>query len=251
MNLQIITKGGGIFSHFMTAIQSIESKISNLDSIESIYIKPNTNSTLGLKSNGLINPFDFVLEQKNEIHDYNIDASGMGSYTNHDDIPLQTIDRLKTIASKIKIKNEILNKINADINKNTLGVHIRITDMAYYHPEYTLGQTISTDNFLKKTYELISSNDNIFVASDNTESLNQFKNKFKIISNNCNNRCQCEVSENYCDYQINNFNQKSFWIDSFLDMISLSKCGSFIYNVSNLNNAAFIFSQTTIKTYKI
>ena len=44
---------------------------------------------------------------------------------------------------------------------------------------------------------------------------------------------------------------EDFWIDTFLEMLSLSKCNTLIYRVSNLNNASVLFSQAIKDTVKI
>lgn len=42
--------------------------------------------------------------------------------------------------------------------------------------------------------------------------------------------------------QFDMVNSEEFWVDSFLDMLSLSKCGDIICRVSNLNNASISFN---------
>lgn len=63
MKIHIKTNGGGIFSHFYLALRTVEFKIKNIDSIESIYLEPNSDTVIGQKCIGF-NPFDFTLDQK-------------------------------------------------------------------------------------------------------------------------------------------------------------------------------------------
>ena len=78
-----------------------------------------------------------------------------------------------------------------------------------------------------------------------------YKEKFNIISNESRNLSDEEHSNNYFEYKIDNYDKEWFWHDSFLDMISLSKCGSLIYNVSSLNTTSFLYSNITMNTYRI
>ena len=51
--------------------------------------------------------------------------------------------------------------------------------------------------------------------------------------------------------QLNKSGDEDFWVDTFLEMLSLSKCNTLIYRVSNLNNASVLFSQAIKDTVKI
>ena len=123
--------------------------------------------------------------------------------------------------------------------------------MLQYHPEYVSNSGHDTKSYIDKASELIKQNDNIFISSDNKQSLIKFKEKFNIISNDSRNLSDEEHSKNYFEYKNDNLDKEWLWHDSFLDMISLSKCGSLIYNVSSLNTASFLYSNSAMNTYRI
>lgn len=241
--------GGGIFSKFMTAIQCINHKIRDIDSIESIYLGVIEDKKLIPKNEkkwydclGDINPFDFVLEQdKNIIFNRSFFSTPHAIY--NDIIRTNDLNRLRKIVSKIKIKDSVLNKINPGIDEETLGVHIRLTDMDEFHQN---NSNASLENFYTETVNIIKKENNlnkIFVASDNESSLEHFNNKLDIIYNGvCNRSKNPKDSEYQMQLQFDMVNSEEFWVDSFLDMLSLSKCGDIICRVSNLNNASISFN---------
>ena len=175
------------------------------------------------------------------------------NYITHDSLfGTENLRRLRIIVSKIKIKDSVLNKINSNINERTLGIHVRLTDMAQYHPELHRGTT--TNDYLIKINEVLSNNhfDEIFISSDNYQSLEKIKSTYpNLLYNDVNNRNIDESPNNYDIYMANQMHLESFWIDSFLEMLSLSRCGTLIYNSSNLNNTSIIFSKNIQKSYKI
>ena len=60
-----------------------------------------------------------------------------------------------------------------------------------------------------------------------------------------------EYGGDYYGYQLGNMHREFFWVDSFVDMLSLSRCGILLYKLSNLNNTSLFFSKTLTKFYKI
>ncbi len=257
MNIKIETIGGGIFSKFMIAVQSILHNVENINQIKNIYIDINRDKICTIRNKNItINPFDYVLEQNpNLVFDKIIDSEishkkryeKYGSQVYTDINKNLDLPKLKKICTKIKIKNNILNMVNSNIDKNTLGVHVRLTDMNLTHKNFGVGTTqkyIETINKIKKY-------NNIFIASDNINSIESIKKKFDIIYNNTSNRCINENGYGYTEYLRNNSSEKNLWVDSFLEMLSLSKCGKLIYKVSNLNNVSVVFSNTIKKTYRI
>lgn len=252
MKIHVKTNGGGIFSHFYLALRNVEFKIKDedIDSIESIYLEPNSNTAIGQKCIGF-NPFDFTLDQEIETFDIYINSNNFAIHENIKDIDSKFLNRMRRICDKVLIKKEIIKSINSSINENTLGVHIRLTDMFEHHPEYISKLGNSTEAYINKTISLIEQNHPIFVASDNKESLIKFQKKFNVIFNNSRNISETEYNKDYLTYQINNIDKQWFWNDSFLDMISLSKCGSLLYNVSSLNTTSFLYSKSIINTYRV
>ena len=261
MNIKVNTKGGGIFSQFMIAIQYINSTIDDVDKINEIYLDidrdiPNERLTSENKSwlsaVGENNPFDYVLDQNpnckfDEV--FRVYPRGFGTYHNINDEP--DLHRLKTIVSKLKIKDTVINKLKP-LKGKALGVHVRLTDMEILHPSY--GKGIVTNTFYEATKRTLQSEsfDSIFVSSDNDESLEYFKEKMNIVYNDVGNRVKgANDGSGQLGLQINRSGDEDFWVDTFLEMLSLSKCNTLIYRVSNLNNASVLFSQTIKYTVKL
>ena len=88
-------------------------------------------------------------------------------------------------------------------------------------------------------------------GSDNEFSLQKIKENFDIIHNDTNNLNKTEHGGVYYNYQLDNMHREFFWVDSFVDMLSLSRCGVLLYKLSNLNNTSLFFSKTLTKFYKI
>ena len=261
MNIKVNTKGGGIFSHFMLAIQYINSTIDDVDKINEIYLDidrdiPNERLThMGkswLSAVGEKNPYDYVLDQNanckfDEV--LRVYPHGFGVYHNINEVP--ELHRLKTIVSKLKIKDTVINKLKP-LKGNALGVHIRLTDMEMIHPEHGTG--VVTNTFYEATKKIIEreSFDSIFVSSDNDESLEYFKEKMNIVYNDVGNRVKgANDGSQQIGLQLDRSGDEDFWVDTFLEMLSLSKCKTLIYRLSNLNNASVLFSQTIKDTFKI
>jgi hypothetical protein len=261
MNIKVNTKGGGIFSHFMLAIQYINSTIDDVDKINEIYLDidrdmPNERITPELKSwlsaVGEKNPFDYVLDQNaNCKFDKVLRVYPHGFNTYHNINTEPELHRLKTIVSKLKIKDTVINKLKP-LKGKALGVHIRLTDMEIYHPEN--GKGITTNTFYEATKRTLQSEsfDSIFVSSDNDESVEYFKEKMDIVYNDVGNRVKwAGDGRHQIGLQLRMSGNEDFWVDTFLEMLSLSKCNTLIYRVSNLNNASVLFSQTIKDTIRI
>lgn len=256
MNILVKTIGGATFSRFMVAIQSINTQIDDISKISTIYIEVDLGRVLKIPSlanshpDVNINPFNFVLVQseRNE-YDKIIMANNVKDYTNHDTfIDSNDLSRFKLIIDKIKIKETILDKIPS-FNKKTIGVHVRLTDMPHYHPQF--GKS-STKNYITKIKEVLTNDAQLFVASDNYESLEVIKKEFKnTLHNDVNNRSvNGENDIKYWNYLASQMTTESHWVDSFIDMLTLAKCNELIYRPSNLNTCSIIFSNTIIKAYK-
>jgi len=259
MKILVKTMGGGIFSIFTVAIQQILRDISNVEDIENIYIeldKPRSiypnNRLINTIENESGNPFDFVLDQIKLQPNIVLIATPLKTYNNHEILyGTEELKKLQIICSKIKIKENVLSKIKNDINEDTLGVHVRLTDMLEFHKDIHNGG--STEEYISSIKKIISTNKvkNIYVASDNELSLLKLKENFDIINNTASNLNKTEYGGDYFNYQLDNMHLEFFWVDSFVDMLSLSRCGTLLYKLSNLNTTSLFFSKTLTKFYKI
>jgi len=261
MNIKISTKGGGIFSHFMLAIQLINHRVVDVNNINEIYLDIDRNipaerltedNKKWIAAIGETNPFDYVLDQNpnckfDEV--WRVYPHAFGTYHNINEV--SELHRLKTIVSKLKIKDTVTNKLKPLIGK-VLGVHIRLTDMETQHPQYGIG--LVTNTFYEATKNIIEkeSFDSIFISSDNDESVEYFKEKMDIVYNDVGNRVKwASNGSQQLGLQLSKSGDEGFWVDTFLEMLSLSKCETLIYRVSNLNNASVLFSQSIKDTVKI
>jgi len=250
MNVLVKTIGGGVFSKFMVAIQSILASVPDPNIIKNIYIDIDWDRVDPVRQKSMdSNPFDYVLNQNNElVFDKIILAKPHPCYTDINNHP--HLVKLRIICGKIKIKKNVKDKA-ISVGGDTLGVHIRLTDMNTHHPNYGVA---NTEGYINKIENVLTSeySKEIFVASDNVESLDKINDKFKTISNTTSNRSNEEnKGHNYINYLRNVSANESLWVDSFVEMFSLSQCSEIIYRVSNLNNASVIFSNTIKKTHKL
>ena len=139
------------------------------------------------------------------------------------------------------------------ITNNTLGVHIRLTDMNSMHGKDYGVKTF--DDYLMVIDRLMGDDTmgNMFISSDNSESISKISNKYNIITNQgISNRHSSEVDNGDYNKSLRaQISESRLWEDSFLDMVSLSKCGVLIKNVSSLSNTSIIVSDTINKVWYI
>jgi len=232
--------GGGVFSKYMLCVQNLVS--INFDKVYLNTLDNRTNSNI----------FDSILKQNLYVEFSNIQINSIASYSSTNKIELSNnFHKYKEIVSKFEFRDELLNKIKKyeeelNITENTIGVHIRLTDMNIHHVN-DYGYS-SFDDYLK----YFSKDYDFFVASDNKESLKKlvdiYGDKIKYIPNFI--RGENEKEDTY-ELQLTNFKNPSFWEEAFIEMFLLSKCGSLICRSSNLSNASIIHSNTINKIIRI
>lgn len=256
MDVYVKAMGAGTFSKFTIAVQHAINKIEDLDTVDSVYIdmwwdKADLTRTVKIDEN----PFNFALDQQEPPMGYRVvEAPPCSAYTdifNHKDLP-----SLQKLVSKIKVRTDITDRIHAGIGMCTLGVHIRLTDMNRLHEkQYGI---VNYDKYRTVINQVLLDNphiDSIFVASDNKESVRKlietYGDKYHIMYNLglCNQADTELVGDNYNKFLRMNSSNPQLWKDSFLEALSLARCGQLVYRVSNLSNAAVMFSNTIEKTY--
>lgn len=242
MNVKVDITAGGVFSKYMFGIQNIARINGDLDNL---YFN-NIDDRFGDENS---NPFDFVLNQKTDSTYKTYRAANRGTYTNHKQVNNSpNLDTYRKVVSKIKFNDELQELVDdhvekLGINENTIGVHVRLTDMNIIHRR---DHGVSSIN---KYLNVIKSNimdHNIFIASDNDESIQNIKNiyqeKVKYVRNLLRGTSE---NQNTLSLQLDNGKDKRLWIEAFLDMLLLSKCGTIICRTSNLANAAIIHSNNS------
>jgi hypothetical protein len=257
-NIIVTTNGGGIFSLYHQAIATIlkqyENNINNISSFEIVI-----DSNHFLKNKKTFDDFfeyenDLVIN-KNQVK-LNRDTDGFIHFTKVDCV---YFDKLKLIVCKNKINDKIINIVNNfvnmfNINENTLTVHIRLTDMNTKHSnQYGVYTFDDYKNEIDKVLKNNSNINNIYVASDNNESIYKlisiYNEKIKIINFENPYRVEKENSDNF-NYIVEHLNNMpELPVKVFTEMLIGSKGGYFIGRISDVSNFIILYSDS-IKTIK-
>lgn len=165
-------------------------------------------------------------------------------YLSHVGINLSTQD-LYNFFQKFKVKVEIKTAVNDfctenNINKNVLGLHIRASDFPNKNQNINFAKNFVENNQTKK----------IFLCTDEEEVENLFteyknviirKKKFYTQKLNENDHWNQKYSNNSIGVNFNSMRSKECNIESFIDMILLSKT-----NLINTNSGSTFYRWTSI-----
>jgi hypothetical protein len=201
------------------------------------------------------NPYDWVFQQEYDESFANFRCVHYGSYTKKG-IELGNIEesedyfKFRDVCAKIVMKDNLVERVNYYSNMfggNTLGVHVRMGDMNSCHPEYGV---YSMQDYINKIKEINPSQ--IFLASDNEESIELIRDAIPcdIITVNG------LIREKKCNFEpdgiaVTLLNNEQQWLDVWLDCLLLSKCKELLCRVSNISNAAIIFSNTLTEIHRL
>ena len=153
------------------------------------------------------------------------------------------------IAKKLNWNNDIINKINhyknIFIDDNTLGIHLRFTSMTVHNNIYG---NVSFKDYIDKIKTYIEKYNiiNLFIASDNHESIQKIKDeipniKINYFDNFSKQTHEVQKNHNAIDFEIyNRVNNKESYTEVILDSIMLSKCKYLIYRVSSVSLLAIL-----------
>ena len=250
-NIKLNISAGGIFSKFMFGIQNIENINPNMNNFYFNNVDPRAVSHS--KTN---NPFDYVIQQKFDESYVDFNTIHLGNYSKFNPIEnCNKINNFKNIISKIEFSDK-LNKMiencenQIKFDEHTIGIHIRLCDMNIVHAsDYGI---ISYEDFDKCLEKEITEKTNIFVASDNNESIDKLRQKYGNIVNYVPNLMRASSeTENTAHFQENHLGIEEFWLESFLEMFLLSKSSSLICRSSNVANASIIFSNSIKKIIRL
>jgi hypothetical protein len=157
----------------------------------------------------------------------------------------------KRVLNKIHINNEIKTRVDnlaklVNINSRTLGVHVRLTTMTLHKNILP----VNYDDYCRAIdAELATGNyDGLYVATDNVESLVKMEQRYGSIIRYYPNlfRLPTEVittNEEYA-WEYDMFFLKRFWQESFMECMTLARCGGMVCRDSNFSNMAVVFSNT-------
>lgn len=239
MSYEVSVRGGGVFSIMHQFFEVVLENVENIDTIEEVNM---------IVDHGAIKDqhmFDNVFkvgscENKIKIASKHTKNSFLQANL------FERIDNLKKISKKMKYNDFILGKVDEFVEKYkidncTLGVHVRVTDMNNVHPEYGF---VDTNRFVSETKKFLNENKNItkiFLASDNTESINVFIEEFPDIEIIFYEGIRVEKNtDNNFRFQIENMKDKNFFVSNFIENLILSKCCALIHRISDFANYAII-----------
>jgi len=243
MNIILDIDAGGVFSKLMFVVQNL----SNL-TYDNAYL-----NCVDSRANCFGNPFDYVFQQPSFDWDEceRIVARGYCTHTHLDPIENAFLfGKYKDIIKQYPFTDEMQNYIDQYknlISTPTIGIHVRMTDMHIEHPKHGI---YTIDHYLKivEYYSSLTEweDSNIFVASDNKESIYRFVDKFGDRVRYVDNLMRAEsANENSIKMQLLNFPTKKWWMEAFLEMYLLSMCNLLICRSSNLTNVSKIYSNGT------
>jgi len=264
MNYKLnISSGGMIFSKFTIAMHNC----LKLENIENLYFNITDTRMPGNHY------FDYILDQKLDDTYKAIECKYMGIY-GQDDLhnqhkitgkPLGPLEdspdlmKYKEIAKKIKIHSHIRENV-ADLKKNfnigdkTLGVHLRATGNNYDH--CYLGMHLSSD-YMNKIDEILKIHDidNIFLATDNEESIKILSDRYGDMINyrDITLRAKGERDGDWYGHHVGyrmRISDKVMWDEVIVDVLLLAECPYMLCRVGNPSHGAMMFSPHNQKIYR-
>lgn len=218
------------------------------------YIK---NHRIQMQGYGIDNPYEhivgYVLDQKTDHTYTNQGFLPIGPFYSSED-RLEDSNRLddyKATLRKFHIKNEITNKVNnfcksLAVNEKTLGVHVRMTTMAL-HNNFRFA---TMEDYYKAVDKELATGDweNIYVSTDNIESLVFMEQRYGRIVRYYPNLLRypcCEIKNKVqWSWEYDWFFYKRHWQESFMEAMTLGRCGGMVCRESNFSNAAIVFSNS-------
>lgn len=278
-NYTWVMPGGGIFSRilqcgiipladrdFDNAYLTLSPFEENTDKDE--YLQEAVNHILWhkntMKMYGIDDPYEHIV---NYVLDQQIDSTyqyggflPVGKmYDRHD--PIESSPRLndyKRVLNKLHIQNTIKGRVDdlcklVNIDERTLGIHVRLTTMSL-HTNYL--PVAIEDYFRSIDQELESGKYNgIYVATDNVESLVKMEQRYARVIRYYPSllRLPTEVITNSGEWswEFDMFFRKQFWQESFMEAMTLARCGAMICRDSNFSNAAIVFSNTLKRIIRV
>jgi hypothetical protein len=213
---------------------------------------------------GIERPYDHVMSY---VLDQTVDRGyeyrgflPVGKMYNSKD-PIEHSGRLsdyKRVLRKLHIQQEIIKRVDdlcelVNINEKTLAVHVRMTTATAHadqavvsHEDYvkTIDRELATGNYT-----------GLYVATDNVESLVKMEQRYGHIIRYYPNllRLPTESIGNIEEWswKYDMFFHKKFWQESFMECMTLARCGGLICRDSNFSNAAIVFSNTLERIVRI
>ena len=151
----------------------------------------------------------------------------------------------KKVFSELQFKKELIDRVNSfhEVGPETLGVHVRLTDMNHWHSEY--GTTTFVD-YRKAIDEVHHKYKNIFVSSDNFPAIERLKKIYgdKVIAlPDCAFKGDKEDDLFFLYKTIKWADNPEAWVELFVEVFLLAKCGFLIGRNSAVSLGAVLFSE--------
>lgn len=225
------------------------------------YIKQNIHY---LKCFGIDRPYDHVAGY---VLDQHVDASyehkgflPIGPWYSRDN-PIEHSPRLadyKRVLNKIHIKNEIKTRVDdlcklVDIGPHTLGIHVRLTTMTLHDTH----MQVNYDDYCRAIDQELETGlyKNIYVATDNVESLIKLEQRYARLIRYYPNLLRLPTEnirgDNQWAWEYDMFFHKRFWQESFMEAMTLARCGGLVCRDSNFSNAAIVFSNSINRVKRV
>lgn len=262
LDIQINVVGGGLFSLYHQCLETIlhlhNSCIFNIYDIRSFRIRIPDGHVFND-----INLFDHIFsygESCERVEYYTEYAQN--TFTNISENP-DLLTMFRTLVHKNMIQPVITQRVDKysdtfAIDENTLGVHLRMTDMNSIHGnEYGV---FDVDDYIKRCDMIIARRPNInkiFIASDNSVSLQKVKAYYEnlnfpvvYIEDSIRNKEEhCNDSGFMIDSMNNSSGVVTYQANVMTEMLVLSKCGYLLHRISDFANMAMIYSTSFKETF--
>jgi len=175
--------------------------------------------------------------------------------------PIELSPRLndyKRVLNKLHVQNEIKTRVDnlcnlVNINEKTLAVHVRLTTMSV-HTNY---MPVTIEDYFRTVDQALETGDynGMYVATDNVESLVKMEQRYANVIRYYPNLLRLPTEEikhvSEWSWEYDMFFRKQFWQESFMEAMTLARCGALICRDSNFSNAAVVFSNTLKKIIRV
>jgi len=209
------------------------------------------------------NWWDYVLNQSSSNISNIIEIDRIYSPVENyftDEDGLKKLDFAKNfVSSKLSFHPELLSLVNYwenyfKIDKNTLAVHLRLTDLNDVHSK-ELGKC-SLQDYLNVVQIALDENPNInkvFVASESNYNLQNFKNQLNIpvvfVPTLTRTSFKGENHSQFYKEQVEFLKQPNYSREVFLDLMLLAKCRILVGRISAVTNTSIILNNHLEKYY--
>ena len=142
--------------------------------------------------------------------------------------------------------------LGININEQTLGVHVRLTTMSLHNHA-----PVTIENYFDAVDKELESGrwNGIYVSTDNVESLVKMEQRYSRWIRYYPNllRLPKEIigNDNEWAWEYDMFFHKRFWQESFMEAMTLARCGGLVCRDSNFSNAAIVFSDTIKQVIRV